>query len=201
MELRFKNYRLYFFLSLILFIAALVWPWLDIIYGIVFFISTLSLIIGIELPTPDPSHSSITHYQYEARINWFNYVIAAVIIVAALLFVFIPLPRKALTALILWGICAYLLPFLAKKLQPKVAILLFTDYIHSQLPEIQVEKIQSAVMLLISQPDISVSTLAKRVGIEAEKSKQIIHYFTIYIQNNLIDRREGDNTEDKEDIK
>ena len=194
METRFKNYRLYFFISIILFVAALIWPWLDIFYGIVFFISTLSLIIGIEIPTPDPSHSSITHYQYESRLNWFNYVIAGVIVVAALLFVFIPLPRKAITAFILWGISAYLLPYLAEKLQPKVAILLLTDYIHSQLQEIPVEKVQSAVKLLLNDPDISAIALSRGAKIESKEADDIIHYFTVYIQQNLQSSIEKDNT-------
>lgn len=174
-------YRRIYLISIPVGIITLLLPWVESIYALMFFGSTIFILFAKEQVKEDPSHSTVTHYERSSRWNWFNYALSGMLIFAALLFVFSPIGRT-FTLFILWSTYVIAINFLHLKYHTGGGEQLIADYIQSQMPDLTTEQVKEAVTLFSQNPT---ADIAARLQLPPEKVDQIRHYYKTYKHNNL----------------
>lgn len=168
-----RHYQLYinfYWLSLMAFTAAVIWPVLEIPYALLFFGLTANLIFTRRDAIRDAEHSTATHFDAKSRMNWFNYLVSAYLVISSLIFVLTPVNR-ALTILVLWSVFVFALYRLLNTAMTELYIDILTDYVMEQMPHLSKQDAKQGVMLVLKD--------------KAPKDSKLEHYVKTYLENNF----------------
>jgi hypothetical protein len=182
---RYENYRLIYGAGLLVFLFSFLAEWAGSVYMLMFFLSSINLIIAREPVPEEPTHSTVDHYQRESRWNWLNYGVAGYLVASSLLYWFSPV-SKPLTVLILWTI---LLAAYARGMhwaQRKLMADLIVSYVNEQLPQISHRDITKAVQLVMHNKRRTDADLEKYIHLPKETLAQVRRYISTYVEQNKL---------------
>ena len=178
---RYNAYFGFFILGLIVFVASLFIGALETLYAVLFFLAGLNMIFSTQQPKKDPLHSTATHYEVYSRDNIVNYILAAVIVVEIVVYLFIPI-SKPLLILAMWILNLFAYPRFMQYFSGRLGKRLVGSYLQEQLPELKREQIASAVLALNSQPEITAEALSAQFQFTAEQAARLIVLYRKYLE-------------------
>lgn len=181
---RYKQYVFFFAITSPLVIVALIWPWFEIPYALIFFLASFALIF-IQEPVPEfPQNSTLQHYERSSRFNWYNYLPIVLLILASLCFVWLPV-NKAIVSLVFWGIAVALIFKFSTPAREKLGEELVADYLKSQFPQLGTLEIYQFIDLAQTDAKVDAIKTAKLLDIDQETAQQVVNLYFKYVRNNL----------------
>ena len=135
LPLRYRQYVFFFAVTSPLVIAALLWPWFEIPYALIFFLASFTLVFAREEVVDYPQNSALQHYERSSRFNWYNYLPIGLLILASLCFVWLPV-NKAIVSLLFWGAAVAIIFKYSSPARQKLGEELVADYLKLQFPQL-----------------------------------------------------------------
>ncbi|MCA9379423.1 hypothetical protein KC640_03260 [Candidatus Dojkabacteria bacterium] len=181
---RYKFYLVSFLAGTTLWLASLVVPGVDIVYGLVFLALSIGLIFTTKKAESFPDHSTRDHFEQADRLNWYNVVPAICVVLASILFVWGPIHRATIV-LLMWGISCAGIWFVSTAARATLGNQLIANYLVKKFPTLPTEKLVKGVSMIITKKHIPVRDLSLELQIDASEAAALRHLVKKYLENNL----------------
>lgn len=171
-------YRRYVSLYVIAFpigLISIVFAVLQVPYALVFFVAGVLTLFSTEKPKEDPQHSSVTHFEINARFNTWNYISIGFLVATAILFQFTQI-NKGVLALLFWSIsCTALLKYFPQ-VNATLSLELIIDYLHQELPHLDAQTVTGFVFA--KQNNLPLENLEA----SADEKQELEKLYATYVQ-------------------